>query len=86
MPCHLKHHARGTFCNLVVLDPALIVSPPSTSQTGYVPIVVRQETAPLDMGQFELLTLDDLFGRYERQPPENLWHGGEITGTESDLL
>jgi len=65
--------------DLVRLDPALIVTPPAGFQAGYVPIVVRQEAIPPGAELFEQLTLDDVVGRYERDPVLNDWHGGNIT-------
>ncbi|MCU0661499.1 MAG: calcium-binding EGF-like domain-containing protein [Myxococcota bacterium] len=72
--------------SLVTLDPALIVSPPAEYQSGYVPIVIRQEAAPPDAELFEKLTLDDLVGRYESNPVQNEWQAGDITKSGEALL
>lgn len=64
---------------LATLDPALIVSPPPEFAVGYVPIVTRQEEVPPDDALLEQLSIDDVLGRYVRQPPANSWHSGEIS-------
>ena len=71
---------------LATLDPALIVSPPPEFALGYVPIVTRQEEAPPDDSLFEQLSIDDVLGRYVRQPPDNPWHSGEISAFGRSML
>jgi len=66
--------SRGT---LATLDAALVVTPPSGLEVGYVPIVTRQETNA--SGVYTQLLALQLEGWYERNPVENGYHLGSVT-------
>jgi hypothetical protein len=47
-PIDRDYMAPPTMGELVTLDPALLVNPPSGMEVGYVPIVTHQEAAPIN--------------------------------------
>ena len=69
---------------LASFDPALIVTPPSGLEMGYVPVVVNQEKsttgrcASEEQLMIETLTREQLLGAYERVPVENGWHSVSV--------
>jgi hypothetical protein len=69
-----------TIGKLAHIDLALIVSPPTGLEVGYVPIVTRQsDTTPPLMRAVDLETLT---GTYQRNPVKNDWHVGTISVEE----
>lgn len=75
-PTNRDYMAPPTRGKLVALDPALLVTPPSGLEVGYVPIVTGQEVGAPDLSR--IVTPEMLSGHYQRDPKENNWHGGEL--------
>ncbi len=75
-PTSRDYMAPPTRGRLVALDPALLVTPPSGLEVGYVPIVTRQEAGAPDLSR--IVTPEMLSGLYRRDPKENDWHEGEL--------
>ena len=63
--------------SLATLDAALLVTPPNGLETGYVPIVTKQEGMISQV--YTQLTPAQLQGYYRRSPVENDWHLGTVS-------
>ena len=85
---------------LAGFDAALMVTPPTGLEAGYVPIVTHQEAStaagcPADLldqknaaakAALEGMKPEDLMGSYQRLPVENPWHEVQITRDASGQL
>jgi hypothetical protein len=66
-----EYYTPPTIGNLATLDPAGIVEPPAGMETGYVPIVTRQEKSPEKLRIFVLAGQSNMVGFGSVTDPEN---------------